>query len=428
MVAPLVMVCGSRSLPAAALPLVGRVVADFLAAGSRLAVGCAAGADAAALAAALAAGAAPRVSVFAVGGADGSGFAGSVSAVAGVRTALAAGAVIKWWSGGSVSVPLRERLAARSLACVRAAAAGGLGSAPVWWRSSAFVRRALSVLVPGHRAAPVPGVRLPPPRAFACRWSWCPSVIWWGRVPMPYPSCPVRVPGRGCRPVSCLAGSGGFPRCNRSIRRPVGDGAKPKEVVMSQKSPWFYTPESICQQARARWGNGQRAAGPGDGYLYHWVHEKPPVDYCGPDAISVSSCAVCASIRPVSAPVSPALAHLEVVMSLSPLFKDADLIPVYTRAQALADGVLVDVTETAKEAGFRAPVALTVRRVGGLRGLACWRWYAGRARAALGCPLSGGVRGAPPPQRADCAFRFAPGAAGWLSAGPYPARDAQWPR
>ncbi|MBI2060672.1 MAG: hypothetical protein HYT87_12955 [Nitrospirae bacterium] len=31
----------------------------------------------------------------------------------------------------------------------------------------------------------------------------------------------------------------------------------------------------------------------------------------------------------------------------------------YTRAQALEDGVLVDVSETAKEAGIRYPVALT---------------------------------------------------------------------
>lgn len=31
----------------------------------------------------------------------------------------------------------------------------------------------------------------------------------------------------------------------------------------------------------------------------------------------------------------------------------------YTRAQALADGVLVDVTETAREAGFLVPVAMT---------------------------------------------------------------------
>lgn len=38
---------------------------------------------------------------------------------------------------------------------------------------------------------------------------------------------------------------------------------------------------------------------------------------------------------------------------------DADIIHSYTRAQALADGALVDVTETAKEAGFRHPVAMT---------------------------------------------------------------------
>jgi len=34
-------------------------------------------------------------------------------------------------------------------------------------------------------------------------------------------------------------------------------------------------------------------------------------------------------------------------------------IHAYTRTDALADGVLVDVTETAREAGFRIPVALT---------------------------------------------------------------------
>ena len=31
----------------------------------------------------------------------------------------------------------------------------------------------------------------------------------------------------------------------------------------------------------------------------------------------------------------------------------------YTRQQAIADGILVDVTEMAKEAGFRFPVAIT---------------------------------------------------------------------
>ena len=36
-----------------------------------------------------------------------------------------------------------------------------------------------------------------------------------------------------------------------------------------------------------------------------------------------------------------------------------EVIHYYTRAQALADGVLVDVTETAREAGFRVPLALT---------------------------------------------------------------------
>ncbi len=36
-----------------------------------------------------------------------------------------------------------------------------------------------------------------------------------------------------------------------------------------------------------------------------------------------------------------------------------EVISVYTRAQAIEDGVLVDVTETAKEAGIKFPVALT---------------------------------------------------------------------
>ena len=36
-----------------------------------------------------------------------------------------------------------------------------------------------------------------------------------------------------------------------------------------------------------------------------------------------------------------------------------DVIYAYTRKQAIEDGVLVDVSETAKEAGFKFPVALT---------------------------------------------------------------------
>ena len=46
-------------------------------------------------------------------------------------------------------------------------------------------------------------------------------------------------------------------------------------------------------------------------------------------------------------------------MDLSAFFAGADLIHVYTRAQALADGLLIDVTQTAREAGFKVPVAIT---------------------------------------------------------------------
>ena len=38
---------------------------------------------------------------------------------------------------------------------------------------------------------------------------------------------------------------------------------------------------------------------------------------------------------------------------------DWNLVYAYTRAQALADGVLVDVTEEAKQFGYKVPVAVT---------------------------------------------------------------------
>ena len=41
------------------------------------------------------------------------------------------------------------------------------------------------------------------------------------------------------------------------------------------------------------------------------------------------------------------------------MFAAADIIYAYTRADALADGVLVDVSVTAREAGFKCPVAMT---------------------------------------------------------------------
>ena len=40
-------------------------------------------------------------------------------------------------------------------------------------------------------------------------------------------------------------------------------------------------------------------------------------------------------------------------------FEDVPVTFSYTRAQAIDDGVLVDMTEWAKETGFRIPVACT---------------------------------------------------------------------
>ncbi len=41
------------------------------------------------------------------------------------------------------------------------------------------------------------------------------------------------------------------------------------------------------------------------------------------------------------------------------MFENIDPIHKYTRADAIADGVLIDVSATATEAGFKYPVALT---------------------------------------------------------------------
>ena len=41
------------------------------------------------------------------------------------------------------------------------------------------------------------------------------------------------------------------------------------------------------------------------------------------------------------------------------MFEEADLIHRYSRADALRDGTLIDVSSTAREAGIRWPVALT---------------------------------------------------------------------
>jgi len=49
---------------------------------------------------------------------------------------------------------------------------------------------------------------------------------------------------------------------------------------------------------------------------------------------------------------------MEVFMS-NPIFDDFDVVYSYTRKDTIEDGVLVDVSSTAKEAGINFPVALT---------------------------------------------------------------------
>ncbi len=46
-------------------------------------------------------------------------------------------------------------------------------------------------------------------------------------------------------------------------------------------------------------------------------------------------------------------------MSDKPLFNESDIIFTYTRADALSDGVLIELTPLAIEAGFKLPVAIT---------------------------------------------------------------------
>jgi hypothetical protein len=46
-------------------------------------------------------------------------------------------------------------------------------------------------------------------------------------------------------------------------------------------------------------------------------------------------------------------------MMHDPLWRDTDVIHVYTRAQALTNGALIDLSPLAAEAGFRYPVAVT---------------------------------------------------------------------
>lgn len=122
-----VVVCGSRGLPFSGIQLVASLVGSLLKHQRPLVVGCASGADRAALDMALFM-APSLVSVLAAFGPSGSGSAGPASAVSTVQAAARAGVPVTWWAGGGPSVPLRARLAARSLAAVRRGADSGPGA------------------------------------------------------------------------------------------------------------------------------------------------------------------------------------------------------------------------------------------------------------------------------------------------------------
>lgn len=114
---------GSRSLSGPASPDLPRAVSSWLAAGGRILVGSASGADALVVRAAVRAGGAGSLSVFAAFSRSGLGV-GPWSSLPSARAAAAAGASVFWLAGGPLSVPLRGRLAGRSAAAASLAGGG----------------------------------------------------------------------------------------------------------------------------------------------------------------------------------------------------------------------------------------------------------------------------------------------------------------
>lgn len=193
---------GSRSLSPAAASLAAAVARGVVASGAPGLVGCAAGADAAFVSAFVAGGAAARLRVFAAFGPGGVGAAGAASSVSGVAAAARAGASVCWWAGGPASVPVRGRLARRSLAFVRAlAAAGGRlfvfpSSPPArpfasgawpscgsgsWASACAAARLGVPVVVFPGFAGPLPllgaGAWASVSLAGSVGWAWRPAVV-----------------------------------------------------------------------------------------------------------------------------------------------------------------------------------------------------------------------------------------------------------
>ena len=146
---------GSRSLAPQFSLLVSASVSSVLSSGAPVLVGCASGADAAALASlagsrAASGGAGSRSRCFAAFGADGAGSAGSVSAVGLVRAFAASGGSVVWWAGGGSAVPLVARLASRSRAMVACA-----GSLVVFFGSGPSRGSALTARLAASRGLPV---------------------------------------------------------------------------------------------------------------------------------------------------------------------------------------------------------------------------------------------------------------------------------
>lgn len=119
-------VVGSRVLPPCGGRLVARVCAALVRSGGSLVVGCATGADSAALSAALSGGFVGSVRCFSAFSAGGVGACG-VSAVGVVSAFEAAGGCVSWLAGGGLAVPVRARLAVRAAAVVSAASVGCVG-------------------------------------------------------------------------------------------------------------------------------------------------------------------------------------------------------------------------------------------------------------------------------------------------------------
>lgn len=185
-VSGVVAFAGSRSLSPRFAPLVASVVGSVVRSGRSMSVGCCVGADAFALAA-VPVGSGMCFAAFGPGGVGSC----SLSAVTAVSAVASCGGVVSWWSGGSASVALPARLAARTGAVVSAATV----SAVVFFGSPGSRGSALAASLAVGRGLPVfafpcgfPGSALPLLGAgswvavagsgvWAASWRWVPAQV-----------------------------------------------------------------------------------------------------------------------------------------------------------------------------------------------------------------------------------------------------------